>query len=261
MLEDNTSILDLFKLHKKRGSAAKSVAEPARHPSEKYMELQAFFESNRGKLIQITRASKKPPAYEYVAIGTVRDVANDHVTLSGRERTDVSGDVELSELRMRLDINDRTFQVDYSKVGAAKVLDPSQTYLSGKVPRTPQNKPSCDVITIVNFNLYEIITQARSSRNNIVCLIPPGADIDPIGLRISFDHIDLLFEFADDPKLAMLDFGTIIYIRREFLNSVTPTLVSKSFSDLIHDLHKKAKRLGLKQWPNPSAAADRYVVS
>lgn len=111
-----------------------------------------------------------------------------------------------------------------------------------KVARTWDNLPSCTMMMVQDFDLDQIIAAARSSNHDIICLISPRLSISPAS---GSDQIELLYQFADDPELAILRHRGFFYVRRHFLIEAGSDLVSSSLSHLTADLRKAAKRKGL----------------
>lgn len=109
-----------------------------------------------------------------------------------------------------------------------------------KVPRTWENLPSCLMLLLEDFDSHKIIGAARSTDKKIVCLVPVGAHVDPTG----FGQIELLYQFADDPSLAVLTWRGMVFVRRTFLASTI--LASHTFADFIRYLSIEAKRQGLR---------------
>ncbi len=109
-----------------------------------------------------------------------------------------------------------------------------------KVVSTWENLPSCLMLMLEDFDSQKIIGVARSTDKDVVCLVPADAHIDPTGLG----QIELLYQFADEPSLAVLTWRVWYSSRRTFLASTS--LASHTFVDFIRYLSVEAKHLALR---------------
>jgi hypothetical protein len=96
------------------------------------------------------------------------------------------------------------------------------------------------MMLVEDFDSRQIIAAARSSNKDIVCLVTPGAAIDPTG----FGQIELLYQFADDSSLTVLTWRRMVFVRRAFL--VSTGIQSTTFSHFVHALRNEAQRQGLR---------------
>jgi hypothetical protein len=112
-----------------------------------------------------------------------------------------------------------------------------------KVERNWEHLPSMALIPVGRtVNSREIIEAARTSGQDLICLMPYGADSSH-----SRRQLDLSYEFADDPRLALmlLGFNGCILIRASFLVNFASDVQTDSLQDFVQHLPERMERHGM----------------
>jgi hypothetical protein len=138
-------------------------------------------------------------------------------------------------------LHDRLLTILFkTKSRVEKVTSPSKQ----RVERNWGKLPSVVVITIGrSVNSRDVLSAARSSGKDLVCLMPLGSDIKE---QDAHRQIDLSYEFADDPRLAfmVLEFNGLVMIRSSFLLQHGAILNTHTAEDLLMGLLEQTQRNG-----------------
>jgi hypothetical protein len=123
--------------------------------------------------------------------------------------------------------------------------------ISHKVPRDWDNLPSLAMTWVYEpFSYYELVryVSMQAPDKQLVCVVPYGWEVSP---GQAFHDIQLLYEFADDPKLVLmcivcpLSNNIKIIIRATFMQESVSQVEATNFRDLIFKLSNLAKSRGL----------------
>jgi len=122
---------------------------------------------------------------------------------------------------------------------------------SHRVPRDWDNLPSLAMTPVYEPFSYQKLVHYVSMQapdKQLVCVVPYGWGTSP---GQAFRDIQLLYEFADDPKLVLmcivgpLSKDVQVIIRATFMQESVSQVEATSFHDLISKLSDLAKKRGL----------------